>query len=183
MSDMFWARYMISKYVTTTGHAAIASIKPSNSQTWRRMIGVRDFMVLHMQTLVRDGSLSFWFDNWLGTGPLAEGKQGTPSSSLVIKNLIAGAEWKLDRVDEALTEEDRRKILNFRIHHSTDWDQYVWTATPDGKFKIQMALERLRKSTNPLISRKLIWNRRIPLKLSIFMWCLLNHLLPFPDML
>ena len=34
-----------------------------------------------------------------------------------------------------------------------------------------------------MISRKLIWDKQIPLKISIFMWRLLNLTLPFPKIL
>ena len=89
----------------------------------------------------------------------------------------------MDRVGEFLTREERQRILAFMIPPLQSTDRVVWQPSTAGTFTISSALEWIRPLSNPLISRKLIWNQCIPIKISIFMWHLLNNLLPFLDIL
>ena len=59
----------------------------------------------------------------------------------------------------------------------------VLTLTSSGKFTISLAWEALRDKRASLGSRKLIWDHRVPCKISIFMWKMLNKYLPFPEVL
>nr|XP_027117733.1 uncharacterized protein LOC113735032 isoform X1 [Coffea arabica] len=52
----------------------------------------------------------------------------------------------------------------------------AWTLTPSGSFIISSSWDALRAKRVILGSRKLIWNRRIPCKIAIFMWKLMNRL-------
>lgn len=104
-------------------------------------------------------------------------------TGFTIKEVKVGNVWHLDQVSDKLTLEDRQQILDSQVQLLTDQDKLVWTATTVGNFKLQSVLGLLQKPTNPLIWRKLIWDRRIPLKILVFMWLLINHMLPFPDVL
>nr|XP_027117734.1 uncharacterized protein LOC113735032 isoform X2 [Coffea arabica] len=52
----------------------------------------------------------------------------------------------------------------------------AWTLTPSGSFIISSSWDALRAKRVILGSRKLIWNRRIPCKIAIFMWKLMNRI-------
>ncbi|KAL3513541.1 hypothetical protein ACH5RR_026258 [Cinchona calisaya] len=58
---------------------ALEAIKSSrnaeknSSDAWRRMILIKDFSEARMIALVREGNISFWFDNWEGNGALLQG--------------------------------------------------------------------------------------------------------------
>ncbi|XP_027158138.1 uncharacterized protein LOC113759763 [Coffea eugenioides] len=117
------------------------------------------------------------------TGPLGHGKQALHLPAISIAELRAKRQWRLDRVGVALTSEERRRVLASTLLPSHRADRVVWQLSTVSVFKVASALERLQSPSNPLISCKLIWNQRIPLKISIFMWRLLNNLLPFPDIL
>ena len=136
-----------------------------------------------MLLLICEGNASFWFENWLGIGPLAEGKEDLPLPEVKIWELFGGTGRQLGQVRDALTHEELLQILNSGVHLLKGWDILVWTPSTDGRFKVQSALMQLRKSRHNLISRKLLWNRCIPLKISVFMWRLLNEWLPFSDKL
>ena len=133
----------------------------------------------NIQLLLREGDASFWFDNWLGTGPIAEGKGHISLPNVRIRDLYDGIAWHLTQVREALIEEEQTRILGSQTQLSEGWDKWVWTPSTDGGFRVQLALKMLQTPANNLISWKLIWGWRIPLKISIFMRRLLNGWLPF----
>ena len=59
----------------------------------------------------------------------------------------------------------------------------VWTLTASRCFSTSSAYETTGRARATLMSRKLIWDRRLPCKVSIFMWKLFNEYLPFPETL
>ena len=79
--------------------------------------------------------------------------------------------------------EVKQRILALPVLPLQGKDRVIWQPSPAGSFTVSSTLETLRPLSNPLISRKLIWDKRLLLKVSIFMWRLLNDLLPFPDIL
>ena len=174
-----WARFMLAKYAPGTRHIIEAPLRPTSSRIWRRLVACRDLMEL----LLREGTASFYFDNWLETGPITEGKGPIPLPNVKVGDLFDGTTWHLVQVREALTGDEQTRILGSQIQLSEGRDTWVWTPTTDGRFGVHSALKMLRTPSNNLISRKLIWDRRIPLKVSVFMWRLLNGWLPFPDKL
>ena len=58
-----------------------------------------------------------------------------------------------------------------------------WTLTTSGNFSTFSAYEAPRGARVTLASRRLIWDRRLPCKVTTFMWQLLNDYLPFPEAL
>ncbi|KAL3500289.1 hypothetical protein ACH5RR_039382 [Cinchona calisaya] len=62
-------------------------------------------------------------------------------------------------------------------------DCKVWKDTSTSDFTVFSAVDLIRLHYAHLISRKMIWNRRIPLKLSIFIWRMLNKALPMDGQL
>ncbi|XP_071906091.1 uncharacterized protein [Coffea arabica] len=43
-----------------------------SSYVWRRMLQIREVAEQNLSWLVRSGQCNFWFDNWLGSGPLCQ---------------------------------------------------------------------------------------------------------------
>ncbi|CAI9105548.1 OLC1v1004487C1 [Oldenlandia corymbosa var. corymbosa] len=75
-------------------------------------------------------------------------------------------------------------LLNsLELEFDEEPDIRVWKPCKTGSFSIKTAYEqfRRRKPKEPLL--KNIWNQRLQMRISLFMWRLRNLLLPFPETL
>lgn len=61
--------------------------------------------------------------------------------------------------------------------------QRAWVLTPSGDFTISSAWDAIWPMQEYLWTRKCVWGSRVPCKIAVFMWKLLNNYLPFPDAL
>ena len=59
-----------------------------DSRIWKRMLRARPIVGDNSRMLVRDGSLSFWFENWLDDGPLVVSSSPIPSPDARISDLF-----------------------------------------------------------------------------------------------
>ena len=182
-SDTLWTRFMRAKHVAVTEHLTTAPASQTSSAVWKRMLRVRDFVEEHSQTLIKNGSASFWYDNWIGSGPLGKHRLHVPSPNLCLRDVLHDNIWHLDQVSLSSEEMSRIHHSQVRLSPGAAPDCLIWCPTSHGGFQISSALESLRDHSLPMPSRVLLWNKRIPLKVSVFMWRLLNCILPFPDIL
>ncbi|CDP11300.1 unnamed protein product [Coffea canephora] len=70
-----------------------------------------------------------------------------------------------------------------RVIDLEDGGRPAWTLTSSGDFIISSAWEALRSKRACFGSRRSVWSGRVPCKIAVFMWKLLNKFLPFPDAL
>src|SRR4051812_10959296 len=56
-------------------------------------------------------------------------------------------------------------------------DKIVWSATENGNFSLTSAWELVRTRSISFNFSKFCWHKYIPLKISIFLWCLLHKTL------
>ncbi|KAL3529849.1 hypothetical protein ACH5RR_009171 [Cinchona calisaya] len=62
-------------------------------------------------------------------------------------------------------------------------DEFAWKETTNGSFTTSSAIQVIGNKSLPLFSRRMIWSHKLPKKVSIFMWKLLNNALPLDDKL
>ena len=74
----------------------IVQSKLVHVKTWKRMLIARASVEGNSQILHRDGRNSFWFENWLGTGPLAQNKLQLPNPNVTISELFQDGVWSLE---------------------------------------------------------------------------------------
>lgn len=72
--------------------------------------------------------------------------------------------------------------LEDNISHGPN-DRVVWCPSTSGDFTLRSAYEVIRPSASRLMSNSYIWNSRLPLKISIFLWKLFRNCCGFPDSL
>ncbi|KAL3510097.1 hypothetical protein ACH5RR_029498 [Cinchona calisaya] len=60
-------------------------------------------------------------------------------------------------------------------------DVLIWKLNSHGHFVISSTLSKGESAVS--FSRRMIWDSKLQLKISIFMWLLLNNLLPLDDIL
>jgi len=66
-----WGDFLRAKYCQRSNPIS-KKWDTGESQAWRLMMKNKHIVESHIQWKIRNGSCSFWWDNWLGVGPLAQ---------------------------------------------------------------------------------------------------------------
>lgn len=132
---------------------------------------------------MKGGNYRFWWDDWLGVGPIALHNKYIPriDNSLVLDFLVDGL-WNEEKVRQHSLSSLVHKILNTVFTYQegvADWA--IWKLKSSGIFSCSSAwiLVREKKSTSWSVS--LIWHKHIPFKTSFLLWRALRCKLPTND--
>lgn len=140
------------------------------------MAQVCEIVQSFIQVLHAGLNCNFWLDNWTGKGPLIALQDFIPPNMLKAT------------LSEVFSDEDNEILQLFSdeeqsaLHECYSWlsfstdNCFIWTATTTGTFNLSSAYHIVRRK-NELISQnswmqfilKTIWNKRFPLKISIFL--------------
>ncbi|VFQ77897.1 unnamed protein product [Cuscuta campestris] len=135
---------------------------------------------------VYDASLSFWWDNWTGLGPLAR-----------VTNQAHGKYWqqplKENLINSSFNFDHLQSLMDpgFFIHFQVDLsslgsnnaDQALWQPKSNGVFSMKAVKDFLRPCGNVDIYLQNCWHTYIPFKMSFLGWRLLLRKLPLDSTL
>lgn len=156
------------------------------SCVYRRLMTVDRTMLQHTHFLIRQGNSFFLTDNWTGAGSLMRQFNLLDCDDflgLQVRDLYAHGEWDIPALSQFLPQAVTDYVRTFTFHLQSQRDDVVWEPTVTGHFSIASAYEILRPKQPIFMELPLIWSASIPLKISIFLWRMLNALLPFPEVL
>src|SRR5262245_40987733 len=91
--------------------------------------------------------------------------------------------WSFDQFEPPLDLDQMLLLLRQHVHLRPTLDIFIWKLTPLGMFTVSSAFDVVHQCAPVLTFRKLIWHSLLPSKVSIVIWCLVNRLLPFLDIL
>lgn len=69
--DKLWFKFFKDKYVKS-GYMVTTKHNPASSRFWKAILKVFLEVYDNGCVKIREGKVSFWFDKWLSSGPLAE---------------------------------------------------------------------------------------------------------------
>ncbi|XP_069145909.1 uncharacterized protein [Solanum lycopersicum] len=123
--------------------------------------------------------LSAW-DNWLGTGPLA---QHTTSSNRFNNSIVAdfweNGEWKWSKLVRHAPITHLSSILATRIPQQQHRpDQAIWKLNIHGRFDCKSAWDEIRNKKAKNFFNSALWHKFIPFKTSFLLWRTLKGQLP-----
>ncbi|CAI9111894.1 OLC1v1012230C1 [Oldenlandia corymbosa var. corymbosa] len=125
---------------------------------------------------IKNGDANFWKDDWLGTGCLSvkyDEELGN-NSKVLVRDLIDNEAWNLDSLQGILLQDDINEIESKDVTLSNEADDWIWQNDTLGKFSLKSAFNHLRKRQESSQQCTYIWDKRLQLKISIFMWRLHN---------
>ncbi|CAI9103648.1 OLC1v1002171C1 [Oldenlandia corymbosa var. corymbosa] len=105
------------------------------------------------------------------------------NSNVLVRDLIDNEAWNLDSLQGILLQDDINEIESKDVTLSNEADDWIWQNDTLGKFSLKSAFNHLQKRQESSQQCTYIWDKRLQLKISIFMWRLHNKLLPFADVL
>ena len=150
------------------------------SLMWKNMLDTRQQMEQHIHWKLQAGNCSFWWDNWLGTGPLA---QHTGSSNRFNNSSVAdfweNGEWKWSKLVRHAPITHLSSILATRIPQQQHRpDQAIWKLNIHGRFDCKSAWDEIRNKKAKNFFNSALWHKFIPFKTSFLLWRTLKGKLP-----
>nr|XP_016482074.1 PREDICTED: uncharacterized protein LOC107802997 [Nicotiana tabacum] len=137
----------------------------------------------HIQWRLHSGNCSFWWDNWLGTGALAQHRtEGGRPRNITVSQFWESGHWNLQKLNHAAPVHKIASILHTPIYHDPNTlDQDIWVPNDNGNFTCSSAWEVIRKKRPVSFTNKMIWHKMIPFKWSFCLWRAVRNKLPTDD--
>ncbi|XP_060200166.1 uncharacterized protein LOC132628400 [Lycium barbarum] len=153
-------------------HPVIAQGR-GGSTIWKKMIEVREQVEHNIWWQLRDGSSSFWFENWTKLGALYYViPESNMEEEIEVKNFLEAGRWNLEKLSEFLPEDivlhiqEQIPVPNGDKGNDTPW----WQLTTNGSFSVKSAWDFMRQREEKREVFKYIWDKGVPTKINFFMW-------------
>ncbi|XP_059294413.1 exopolygalacturonase-like [Lycium ferocissimum] len=153
-----WSSYMLNKYYKKW-HPTMA-VDRGGSHTWKKMVIIRDAVEPHIFWYLRNGTSSFWYENWTRLGALY---YITP--------------------DVAREEEIEHIKDNIKVPDGEEDDEPCRMLETNGKFSVKSAWEFLRHRESKQTNYGFMWEKELPIKISFFMWRVWKGIITTDDIL
>ncbi|KAK9271890.1 hypothetical protein L1049_002255 [Liquidambar formosana] len=173
-SDSLWARFMILKYVKST-HLSQVQFHTGCSNLWWHILKVFPFIFDNSCWVIGRGEVDLLFDNWLGSGTLCS---VFPPSQPPVRTVSVqegfDSDFQVDGISSTMRDFICRNIAVSSIRLRDDPDNFIWKPATDGKFSVKSAYNICRLRRPYQSWWKLIWFKRVPIKISVFSWKLVH---------
>ncbi|KAH0655392.1 hypothetical protein KY285_030274 [Solanum tuberosum] len=126
----------------------------------------------HIQWTLNSGSCSFWWDNWLGVGPLAQfSADNNRFNNTTVAEFWHEGQWNWSMLIQQVPSCQLTNILATELHIQQDLpDQAIWKLNIDGKFSCSSAWNVIREKRIKTRFNSFIWHKSIPFKSSFLLW-------------
>ncbi|XP_049378041.1 uncharacterized protein LOC125842768 [Solanum stenotomum] len=150
------------------------------SLTWKHMMHNKHKIEEHIHWKLNSGNCSFWWDNWLGMGPLAYQSTGSNRfNQITVADFWLEGRWNLNMLLQQAPNSQLANILATELHIQQGIpDQAVWKPNSDGTFSCSSAWNVIREKRNKTKFNSFIWHKSIPFKSSFILWRALRGKLP-----
>ncbi|XP_070057917.1 uncharacterized protein [Nicotiana tomentosiformis] len=124
------------------------------------------------------GRISFWWDNWYGKGALAKVIQfHNAHRKLQVNHFFEGEKWNSNKLRNVLPHNIINDILEIGINIGRE-DNPIWMIESKGHFTCYSAWQMLRRQRNTSFTTTMIWQKKLPFKISFFMLRMLQNRIP-----
>lgn len=136
-----WAHFFRGKYV---GERHLSLVENTKGTQFRRMVMKQIPNVLeHSRWKACEGYVSFWFDSWVGDGPLANSLEVTKLPGLKVCDCKMDNEWDVQLLKHLVGVDKMEEIIEALGNPLKGHDLLIWTPTIDGKFTSRNAWDCL----------------------------------------
>ncbi|XP_049399717.1 uncharacterized protein LOC125863742 [Solanum stenotomum] len=174
-----WGDFLRAKYCQRSNPIS-KKWDTGESQAWRLMMKNKHVVESHIQWKIRNGSCSFWWDNWLGVGPLA---QYTTASNRFnnepVSDFIEEGQWNMNKVIQSAPPGQVHNILSTQLQlQNGQPDLAVWNPNTSGQFTVSFAWNCIREKREKTKFNTCTWQKNIPFKCSFLLWRAIRGKLP-----
>ncbi|KAF9675131.1 hypothetical protein SADUNF_Sadunf09G0000200 [Salix dunnii] len=171
-----WSNFMNCKYgYNSASFSGGASVH--DSLIWKRLSKASHACEYLIRWKVGCGKINFWHDIWIDNSALYRYNPPIGESHLPVSFYWRSNAWYLDQVRSKIPNDIIDSLYLIDVC-STRVDHPLWSLTAHGGFTMYSAWNRMRQvSVRQLIFSK-IWHASILLKMSFFIWRLINDFVP-----
>ncbi|XP_042950383.1 uncharacterized protein LOC122282502 [Carya illinoinensis] len=124
-----WSQFFRAKYV---GDNHISLMDPKKgSRFWKMVVKCIPAVLENSKWKVREGNISFWWDNWLNEGPLANSYPVIDESSMRLADVRIENGWDIDVLHRLVGAQKTEEICSFLGAHKDGQDLLVWIHNKD----------------------------------------------------
>lgn len=135
-----WTKFFKAKYVKFE-HLSQLKPKPTDSHFWKSILRV--LVNDNCYVKVCEGNISFWFDQWLNSEPLAaNGRLQNPK--LLVKDCWHSTCWDVEKIIDLLGKKKEGKIIQSTASCKPGQNIYIWKPVSIGNFIMHLAWELVR---------------------------------------
>ncbi|KAL3500431.1 hypothetical protein ACH5RR_039524 [Cinchona calisaya] len=142
---------MICRYVSKVLHSSLASQYIISSQTWKRMVKVKDLVEGSICALPEEGKISLWFDDWSGQGLVQY--MDPPAVDLKLNQAWNGAQWNCNVISNYCPTVNLHWFKDKSLYLSSLPDSFAWKHSSTGRFKLHSAPDKFRISNGYFLLR------------------------------
>lgn len=171
-----WARFLLQKYCRFQFPGSVP-VSPHSSSVWKRMCSVRLEVQSQLFWRLGVGDVSFWYDHWIGDGPLADSVSVRRLASALVQWFWSDGIWDRAKLLRVVSPEvvDRICLVPIRV---ASLDLIRWKSSSDGKFSFASVWASIRLQHPPCPILSLFWTPCLTPTTSIFLWRLVLNRLP-----
>ncbi|KAF9681426.1 hypothetical protein SADUNF_Sadunf05G0000200 [Salix dunnii] len=148
-----------------------------DSPIWKRLSKAGSACEDLIRWKVGCGKINFWHDIWVDESALSRYSPPIGESHLPISSYWRDNAWDLDHVRSKIPNEIVDSLYLIDVC-STRIDHPLWSLTANGGFTMYSAWNKVRQVSDRQSIFSKIWHASIPLKISFFIWRLLNDFVP-----
>nr|XP_027109299.1 uncharacterized protein LOC113729174 [Coffea arabica] len=178
--ECLWATFMRAKYCRQS-HPCMVAAGQGSSYMWRRLLQIREVAEQNLWWEMRSGQCNFWFDNWMGSGPLCQRLQSV--SDHLVRDFVLNGRWNQQLLRLWVPDDIVSEIITKVAPVGSADDRAVWALTESGDFSIASTYVLLGSQTPSSFMFDRVWHPVIPIKISFFMVRLLRDRLPLASSL
>ncbi|XP_049348952.1 uncharacterized protein LOC125813502 [Solanum verrucosum] len=174
-----WGDFLKAKYCQRSNPIS-KKWDTGESLTWKHLMHNKHKAEQHIQWRINSGNCSFWWDNWLGAGPLAQFSNDSKRfNNTTVAEFWHDGQWNWNLLLQQAPNNQLANILSTELHIQQDLpDQAIWKLSTDGKFSCSSAWNEIREKKTKNKFNSFIWHKCIPFKSSFLLWRILRGKIP-----
>jgi len=174
-----WGDFLKAKYCQRSNPIS-KKWDTGESLTWKHLMHNKHKAEQHIQWRINSGNCSFWWDNWLGVGPLAQFSNDSKRfNNTTVAEFWHEGQWNWNLLLQQAPNNQLANILSTELHIQQELpDQAIWKLSTDGKFSCSSAWNEIREKKTKNKFNSFIWHKCIPFKTSFLLWRILRGKIP-----
>lgn len=174
-----WADFFKGKYAR--GNHLSLLVPNKDTRFWKSIVKSIPDVLNNSKWLVREGNISFWYDNWEEGGPLNAHYPVLEQLLLRIKDICIENGWDIALLEMLVGHQKASDLVDLLSRRKEGQGVFIWLKEKDGNFTTKSAWKCIRVRAPPLTWAHWIWPKFLPRKISIMMWKASNNWLSVDD--
>ncbi|XP_042964017.1 uncharacterized protein LOC122298309 [Carya illinoinensis] len=163
-----WADFFRGKYVQGNHLSLLNPTK--GTRFWKAIVHCIPEVLNNSKWLVKEGNVSFWYDNWVDRGPIGDQFPVIERPLLRVKECRIDNGWDITLLERLVGQHKALELFQFLATRKDGQDILIWMKDNNGNFSTKSAWDCIRVKAPLLPWAHWIWHTHVPKKISVMMW-------------